>query len=109
VAVALLIAGSAPAKAAYWNVFNIEGESTVSADIVTYATLADMLDDTNRTGVFTPNPFGFGANIVGSGAEILLTPPPGTIPEPGTLGLLGLALLVVAAGHRRPASTLRRA
>ena len=40
VAVGLWIAAGGVAHATYWNVFNIEGESTVSADIVTYATLA---------------------------------------------------------------------
>ena len=41
--------------AAYWNVFNFEGESEVSAEFVTYATLSDMLNYTNRTGDFTPS------------------------------------------------------
>ena len=36
--------------------------------IVTYASLTDMLDDTNRTGVFDPTR-GFGRNIVGSGSD----------------------------------------
>ena len=74
--------------------FNIEGESSQTANIVTYGTLTDMLGDTNRLGVFSPNPTGFGRNIVGSGAEILITPlrPPGTVPEPGTLLLLVASL-----------------
>jgi hypothetical protein len=60
-----------------------------------------MLADTNRTGVFTPNPLGFGVNIVGSGADILRTPPPGSVPEPGTIWLLGSALLALVVRHRR--------
>jgi hypothetical protein len=55
--------------------FNIEGESAQTADIVTYATLADMLADTSRLGVFQPNGFGFGRTIVGSGAYILRPAP----------------------------------
>jgi len=98
----LLLLTVPAARAAYWNVFNIEGESDVSAAIVTYATLADMLGDMNRTGVFTPNPFGAGVNIVGSGADILSEPPPpGNVPEPSTIGLLGLGLAGLAATRRR--------
>jgi aminoglycoside phosphotransferase len=96
------IVGSGSDGSSYWNVFNIEGESALSAQIVTYATLADMLGDTNRTGVFTPNPLGFGVNIVGSGADILgEPPPPGSVPEPGTIGLLGSAVLALVVRRRR--------
>lgn len=54
----LLLAGAAislPSHAipVYWNVFNIEGESSVGADLVTYNSLTDMLTDINRTGVNT--------------------------------------------------------
>ncbi len=63
---ALLI--SPAAHATYWNVFNIEGESSQSAQFVTYDSGADMLVDENRTGVFTPtNPFG--RNIIGSASD----------------------------------------
>jgi hypothetical protein len=36
----LIAAGGPTAKAAYWNVFNVEGESSATAQIVTYDTLA---------------------------------------------------------------------
>ncbi|SFR47649.1 PEP-CTERM protein-sorting domain-containing protein [Marinobacter daqiaonensis] len=61
------IVGSGSDGSSYWNVFNIEGESAIGADIVTYGSLADMLLDTNRTSVNTLG--GFGANIVGSGSD----------------------------------------
>lgn len=98
--VLLAAAASFPANATYWNVFNIEGERDFSAEIVTYATLADMLGDVNRTGRFEPDPLGFGRNIVGSGADILIAPPPVGVPEPGTLWLIGLSLLVLTTALR---------
>ena len=60
--------------AAYWNVFNLEGESSISAEFVTYATLSDMLHDTNRTGDVAPSQPFVDANIVdlGFGWENLL-------------------------------------
>ena len=86
----LSVAGAPRAWAAptYWNVFNIEGESAASAAIVTYGALGDMLSDTNRLGIFDPNPSGFGVNIVGSGASLVEVPVPPLIPVPGAL-LLG--------------------
>lgn len=85
------IVGSGSDGDTYWNVFNIEGESSINADIVTYASLADMLTDSNRLSVNTLG--GPGVNIVGSGAFNLAIP----IPEPATgwlllIGLLGLGL-----------------
>lgn len=84
------IVGSGTDGNAYWSLFNIEGESGLNAQYVTYNALEDMLLDTNRMGVFTPNTFGAGRNIVGSSAFIL---PSATVPEPGTLGLLMMDFL----------------
>jgi len=95
------IVGSGSDGSLYWNVFNIEGESDISADFVTYATLSDMLLDQNRLGVFTPGGAA-GQNIVGSAAQ-----PAGNnggdggnqVPEPGTFMLL-IGGVVAALGLR---------
>jgi hypothetical protein len=61
-----------PAKAAlvYWSLFNIEGENQQNSVYVTYTSLDDMLNDTNRTGSFIPNTTGNSAeNVVGSGSD----------------------------------------
>jgi hypothetical protein len=94
----IALAASGTASATYWNVFNIEGESSQSAAFVTYSTLADMLVDTNRLGTFLPNNFAAGANIVGSGSDIAFA---NGVPEPGTLVLLSLGLAGLAASRRR--------
>jgi hypothetical protein len=91
------VVGSGSDGSTYWNVFNIEGERAVTADIVTYGTLMDMLLDTNRLGVFQPTAGGAGQNVVGSGAGVLASPPP-PVPEPlasvlFTAGLLGVAVV----------------
>lgn len=52
----------------YWNLFNIELETVFSAQYVTYSNVNDMLTDTNRLGVFTPNSGGGGRNLVGTGS-----------------------------------------
>jgi hypothetical protein len=83
----------------YWNVFNVEEEDAIPANIVTYATLTDMLADTNRTGLFAHNNFGFARNIVGSGADILLRPPV-SVAEPGTLALLAIGLAAIGLARR---------
>jgi hypothetical protein len=78
---------------AYWNLFNIEGESDLSSQYVTYNSLSDMLLDANRLDVFTPNTSGVGHNIIGSSAFIL---PSVTVPEPPTAGLLLIGFLGLA-------------
>jgi hypothetical protein len=88
----------------YWNLFNIEGESTASAAFVTYATLEDMLNDENRLGVFIPDGSVLaGRNIVGTGAFVVpdLPPPPG-VPLPASVWLVVAGLGVLAATRRRP-------
>ena len=86
------------ANATYWSLFNNEGESSVSAEYVTYATLADMLGDTNRTGVFVPNAAGVGRNIVGSGSDEMRST---NVPEPDTLVLFSVALAGLGFARRR--------
>ena len=82
------------ASSTYWNLFNAEGESAATAVYVTYATLGDMLNDTNRTGTSFPTAGGAGVNVVGSGAfvdRIAATPLPSALPLfAGGAGLLGL-------------------
>jgi len=91
---------SSRGEVVYWNVFNFEGESAENSAIVTYATLADMLADANRTGVFTPDSGSAGANIVGSGASILSQPP--SVPEPSSIILCATgAVGLIGYGRRR--------
>jgi hypothetical protein len=64
------IVGTGSDGTAYWNLFNLEGESAAGAVFVTYDSLFDMLNDENRTGSFAADGAGsFGANIVGSGSD----------------------------------------
>jgi hypothetical protein len=69
-AVAGLLVGSGSDGTAYWNLGNHESNST-SAGFATYATLTDMLNDTNRTGIFTPDGFSslVAAIFVDSGSD----------------------------------------
>ena len=88
----------------YWNLFNVEGESSLDAAFVTYANLSDMLNDVNRTGLFTPNGSGlFGRNIVGSGADIVAP-----VPEPDTIALLLAGLMLLWACCRTQRRTAGR-
>ena len=95
------IVGTGSDGMTYWNLFNEEGSSSGDPNIVTYGTLTDMLGDINRTGVFTPNPFGFGTNIVGVGADFQRV---STIPEPSTMGLFGLGFAILCILWRRRAT-----
>ena len=102
-AVAVIALVSAPVTAAplFWSLFNIEGESATSAQYVSYGSAADMFSDTNRLGIFTPNAFNAGRNIVGSGAFVMAV----AVPAPGTLALFAAALVgLVASRRQRPAS-----
>lgn len=101
------IVGSGSDGDSYWNVFNIEGESSTGADIVTYDTLTDMLADANRTSVNTLA--GFGANIVGSGAFNALPPDPVPVPEPSGWLLAAVGLSGVILSRRQGANRRLRA
>ena len=103
--VARNVVGSGSDGSFYWNLFNIEGENSIDAAYVTYATLDDMLTDSNRLGQFSPNTTGNVArNVVGSGASIMVSTPPMPVPEPASVGLLMLGLLCLgqATIRRRP-------
>lgn len=43
----------------HWNLSNLEDEGVYCVGIETYGSLAHMLEDTDRFGVFISNPFGF--------------------------------------------------
>ncbi|MGR9117163.1 MAG: hypothetical protein ACU85E_15495, partial [Gammaproteobacteria bacterium] len=90
------IVGTGSDGSAYWNLFNIEGESSILPAFVTYDTLDDMLNDENRTGNFVPDgSFGgaFGANIVGTGSLFVADGPgPVDVPEPSFSWMVMLAM-----------------
>ena len=56
----------------YWTLFNPEGESNTDSVIITYATLNDMLTDTDRLGAFFPTAGSVGTAIISTGANIML-------------------------------------
>ena len=53
-----VLPGTSHAATIYWNLFNREGDSTSTARYATYATLNDMLNDTNRLLATSPAPNG---------------------------------------------------
>ena len=101
------IVGSGSDGENYWNVFNIEGEDSIGADIVYYSSFLDMLNDDNRTGVGQTSAFGGGynANIVGAGATIIKRTPPDEdippVPVPAALPLMLGALGVFGLIRRK--------
>lgn len=68
---------------AYYNLFNLEGESNLGAVFVSYATLGDRFNDENRTGAFV----------------VADTPHP--VPLPATPWLVALGLGVAGAARAR--------
>jgi hypothetical protein len=62
-----------------------------------YASVDDMLDERNSRSVVVPNFDNAQTHLVGSRADIILSPP---IPEPGSVLLLLSRLLVLAAARR---------
>ena len=91
---AVNVVGSGSDGTNYWNLFNAEGESAADAVFITYATLNDMLNDTNRTGSGVPDGFGAGVNVVGSGAFVIPEPPV-SVPEPSVISLIMAALALM--------------
>jgi hypothetical protein len=87
------VVGSGSDGNLFWSLFNIEGENDLTAQYVTYSALDDMLNDTNRLGVFSPNTFA-GANVVGSGAFSSTNLAPIPLPASALLLLGALGLLV---------------
>ena len=75
------------AATVYWNLFNIEGENTVGAQFATYATLNDMLTNTNRTNLINPST---SKNLIGSGA--FFTPDMPVVPVPAAVWMFLSAL-----------------
>ena len=83
---------AASAATGYWSLFNFEEETAQPAVYVTYGSLIDMLNDTNRADEFVSGADDAGENVVGSRA-FWLTP----IPLPGS----GFCSLLTAAAFVR--------
>ncbi|WP_299076879.1 hypothetical protein [uncultured Paraglaciecola sp.] len=103
------IVGSGSDGSSYWSLFNIEEESSQTAQYVLYDSLLDMFNDTNRLNVFDPNSFDVGRNIVGSFATVTETTDPTDVSEPNMLSLasLGLLILVARRAKRRQHNAIR--
>ena len=97
---ALTTSATAATVTTYWSLFNEEGENSANSVYVTYGSLFDMMNDTNRTGSATPDGLNIARNIVGSGAfsvEIV-----GVIPVPASLPLAASALgILLLVGRRK--------
>ena len=98
--VSLLVIPVSAKATIYWNLFNSEGDITSDAIYVTYATLDDMLNDTNRTGFSVPDGGFAGTQIIGAGATLTAVR---AVPEPATwaMMLLGLGAAGFALRGRR--------
>jgi hypothetical protein len=88
----------------YWLTFNIEGESSVPASMLTFGSLTDMLNGTNYTGIYNPGSGGlFARNIVGSGSDSYVFAPTPDVPEPMAWTMLVAGLGVIGAMKKRAA------
>lgn len=65
--IGILFAVAPPASAQYWLVFNSERAADDDADIVSYASLTDMLGDANRKMVSSPG--AHARNVVSAGSD----------------------------------------
>jgi hypothetical protein len=94
------IVGTGSDGSEYWSLFNSEGDITSDAVIATYATLTDMMNDTNRIGFGVPDGGLAGTQIVDSGATLTAVR---AVPEPATwaMMLLGLGAAGFALRGRR--------
>ncbi len=99
--VAQNVIGSGSDGTTYWNLFNVEGENSISARYATYATLNDMLDDENRVVTsIAPDGAGVARNVIGSGAAFF-GGPISPIPIPGTIWLLLSGLVGIGIFRQR--------
>ncbi|QJU59318.1 PEP-CTERM sorting domain-containing protein [Sphingomonas sp. AP4-R1] len=87
----------------YWNLFNVEGERTTQTAFATYASLADMATDSNRTGTYAATGGGqFSLNIVGSGSDSFPSVTlPSAVPEPATWIMMALGFGIIGRSARR--------
>jgi len=89
------IVGAGSDGSIYWSLFNMEGTTSCCTAYVTYATLDDMIKDTNRLTTTQPDGHGASGNsIVGSGSDRFGSSGGGggNVPEPTTVALISLGL-----------------